>query len=78
MLASRYQRKPLRCLLCCGEEEERRGVAEGERRGQCCQSEGADQCLRHDAGAAGDGGCGDVRDTELWRCGDACHTSPAQ
>jgi hypothetical protein len=53
----------MRCLLACvpggGEEEEGRRVAEGEGRGQRCQSEGADECLDHDVG-------GDVRGRGRW------------
>jgi hypothetical protein len=47
----------LRYVLCGGEEEERRRVAECKRRGQRCQSEGANQCLHHDAVIADVGCC---------------------
>jgi hypothetical protein len=49
----------MRCVLACvlgrGEEEEGRRVAEGEGRGQRCQSEGANKCLDHGVRGDGDG-----------------------
>ena len=53
LLARKHQGKLLGRILGRGEEEEGRSVAECKRRGQRCQSEGTDQCLRHDAVIAG-------------------------
>lgn len=49
LLAWRDPRRSFWAVLSCGEEEEGRCVAEGERRGDGCQGEGgAGQCLHHD------------------------------